>query len=297
MKLSALVLGMLIVSNVALAETPDYQTKPLRLSGPYLGQKLPGDTPVVFAPGYVSREHRDNSGFFSPDLKTFYFTRKYKNSDKWSLVSFKVTENIWHESVVMERIGRPLISPDGQTMHLGNKYMTLNGEAAEPEWSTVKSLGKDFEQFRVMRLTSSLDGLYVLDEVGPGGTGLLRYSELVDGKRQTPKPFGKEINTGQWNAHPFLAADGSYLIWDGERESGQGDGDLYISFRLPNGKWSEALNMGDSINTEASESGAYVTPDGKYLFFNRNMNHPQNYDNIDIFWVSAKIINKLRESL
>jgi len=46
------------------------------LEGPYVGQKLPGLTPKVFAPSERSTEHRDHSGFFSPDMKEFYFTRR-----------------------------------------------------------------------------------------------------------------------------------------------------------------------------------------------------------------------------
>lgn len=260
------------------------------LKGPYLGQTPPGLTPEVFAPGIVSTDNRDNSGFFTPDMKEFYFTRKTLESEEWSLVVFRNEGNRWRESVVMPRVGRPLIAPGGKVMHLGKRYMERTADG----WSDVKSHGPLFDDIRVMRLTSSHQGMFVIDEVGPGGVGLLRYSELVDGERQAPKPFGPEINTGEWNAHPFLAPDGSYLIWDGEREGAQGDGDLYISFRKPDGSWGEAINMGDAINTEASEAGAFVTSDGKYLFFNRNMSHPDNYDNIDIFWVDAQIIEELR---
>ena len=49
--------------------------------------------------------------------------------------------------------------------------------------------------------------------------------------------------------------------------------------------------MGDEINTGFSENGATVTPDGKYLFFNRNMGTP---DNTDVCWVAAKIIEDIR---
>ncbi|NJB69927.1 hypothetical protein GGR42_000389 [Saonia flava] len=51
--------------------------------------------------------------------------------------------------------------------------------------------------------------------------------------------------------------------------------------------------MGNNINTEAREAAASVTPDGKYLFFNRNMG-TDNYENVDIFWVDAQVIENLR---
>jgi hypothetical protein len=286
---------ILLLSTVMLSSTVQAQDEMPVLKGPYLGQKLPGLTPEIFAPGIVSTGQRDGSGFFSPDMKEFYFTRKSDEGNKWSLIGFKSDNNRWHQSVVRPRVGRPNISPDGKTMHLGKQYMTRNGDG----WSEIKSLGSPYEEIRIMRLMSSSKGTYVLDEGTRDGNGVLRYSSLKDGVREEPKPFGKEINTGTWNAHPFIAPDESYLIWDGERDSGFGDNDLYISFRQQNGAWGEAINMGDKINTEAPENGASVTPDGKYLFFNRNtgvgdVNRNAGVGDGDLYWVDAQIIENLK---
>jgi hypothetical protein len=38
-----------------------------------------------------------------------------------------------------------------------------------------------------------------------------------------------------------------------------------------------------------------VTPDGRYLFFNRNTGS-ENFENVDIFWVDAQLIEDLRPS-
>ena len=51
--------------------------------------------------------------------------------------------------------------------------------------------------------------------------------------------------------------------------------------------------MGESINTTNQERFPYVSPDGKYLFFTRR-NNP-NKD--DIWWVSTKIIKKLKDKI
>ena len=78
------------------------------------------------------------------------------------------------------------------------------------------------------------------------------------------------INKDIWIAHPFIAPDESYLIWDAEQEGVYG-ADIYISFRQPNGSWGEAIGMGDTINTADHEQGASLTPDGKYLLFWRGV--------------------------
>jgi len=68
---------------------------------------------------------------------------------------------------------------------------------------------------------------------------------------------------------------------------------LYISYRKSDGSWGDAINLGEKINTDAWEAAANVTSDGKYMFFNRNMGSG-DYENVDIFWVSASFIDELR---
>lgn len=103
-----------------------------------------------------------------------------------------------------------------------------------------------------------------------------------------------EINSGTWLAHPFIAPDESYIMWDGRKDGGFGSSDIYISFRQQDGAWGRAMNLGDEVNTDAWEAEARVTPDGKFLFFNRNVGS-DNYENVDIFWVDAQIIENLRD--
>ncbi len=240
------------------------------LEGPYLGQEPPGLIPEPFAPGIVSTGGWEVSGAFTPDMKEFYFIREVETDgiSRQEFVVFQNKDNRWLETVVSPRVGQPFIAPDGKTMHLGKRYK----EHTESGWSEIKGLGSPFEEIQIMRLTASSKETYVFDEVGmPDGDGIIRYSRLIDGKREHPKPFGKEINTGKFNAHPFIAPDESYMLWDGRRDSGFGHADIYISFRQQDGSWGDAINMGDKINTDAWEAGASVTPDGKYLFFNRNM--------------------------
>lgn len=252
------------------------------LKGPYVGQEPPGLTPKAFAPRPRSSMYRDGSGFFSPDMKEFYFTRRYYADKKWSLISFKLKDKQWQESVIGPRVGRPIFTPDGKTMLLGKHYM----ERTETGWSEIKSLGSIFEGYRIMRLISAANGTYYFDEATEAGP--IRYSRLIDGKYEKPKPVN--INFGDWNAHPYISPDESYLIWDDQGDNNYGGADLYISFKNKDGSWGPRINMGDKINTNASENGATVSPDGKYLFFNRYVSEK----NAGMYWVDAQIIENLR---
>lgn len=256
------------------------------LKGPYLGQKPPGLTPEPFAPGIITTDRWEYGGVFAPGMKEFYFL-KDDGDEKTNFVVFQKENNQWRESVISRRVGQPMIAPDGKTMHLGRRFK----ERTASGWSEIKKLGSPFQELKIMRLTASAKGTFVFDEVGSkDGNGVIRYSRLVHGKREAPQPFGKVVNTGKFNAHPFIAPDESYLIWDGRRASGFGHSDLYISFRQPDGSWGAAINMGDKINTDAWEAAASVTPDGKFLFFHRTVSP----GNVDMFWVDAQVINNLR---
>ena len=261
------------------------------LEGPYLGQKPPGLTPELFAPGIIATKDWEGGTAFSLDMNEFYFTRQRLDKKKVETVVLKNKDNLWHVSDILPGYG-PSFAPDGKTMHFGKRYK----ERTDTGWSEMKSLGSPFEEIRIMSLKVSNKGTYVFDEVGTDGDGVIRYSRLVDGIREEPQPFGKAINTGTWNAHPYIAPDEAYIMWDGERDSGHGGSDLYISFKEADGSWGEAINLGDKINTKVDEGGPMITPDGKYLFFSRVV-APANGDtwpNVDTYWVDAQIIEDLR---
>ena len=163
-------------------------------------------------------------------------------------------------------------------------------ERTDAGWSEVKTLGAPFKDIPIMRLSASSKGTYYFDFADHDGDGYIRYSRLIDGKREKPQKMSKAINSGKLTAHPFIAPDESYLIWDAERDGGYGGPDLYISYRAKDGSWGAAINLGDKINTEHSDAFGSVTPDGKYLFFYRAISP----GNLDIFWVDAQFIETLR---
>ncbi|TLM73905.1 PD40 domain-containing protein [Microbulbifer harenosus] len=261
------------------------------LEGPYLGQKPPGLTPELFAPGTIATRDWEGGAAFSNDMKEFYFTRQHPETKSVETVVFKSKDDRWYMSDVFPGYG-PSFAPDGKVMHFGKRYK----ERTDSGWSEMKNLGSPFEEIRIMSLKVSNKGTYVFDEVGTNGDGIIRYSRLVDGIREEPQPFGKEINTGLWNAHPYIAPDESYIMWDGEREGGYGGSDLYVSFKEADGSWGEAINLGGEINTEVDDGGPRITPDGKYLFFSRVV-APADGDrwpDVDTYWVDAQVVESLR---
>ena len=294
--ITLLIAGILSLQS---CDTKKQQTKESdipSIENPYLGQKPPGLTPMPFAPGLVSTEIYEYDGAFTPDMKAFYFIRRGEENKKSAFYEYKYndTNGKWEISEIASPwIGRPVITPDGETMHLGDRYLkrTASGwsELQELEPPTVSN-----DSMYIMRLSEAANGTYYFDTYKENDPAFpIRYSRLINGKYEEPKALPKAINTGTFLSHPFIAPDESYLLFDAEREDGFGESDIHISFKQKDGTWGNGINLGDQINTSAWEASASITPDGKYLFFSRNVGS-DDFENVDIFWVDAKVIETLR---
>lgn len=288
-----LVLISLISLNQAFAQeakTSDFSFP--RIEGPLMGQQPPGLVAEPFAPGLISKEGWEIEGVFAPGMNEFFFTTRSGKGKPITVIGFRQQNNIWEKYIEFTRTGEVAFSPDGSRMHMAKGYKDRVGHG----WSERKSLGPMFDRkdWGIMRLTASTKGTYVFDDYK--SDDVIRISTLKDGKRQSPKMMGPIVNTGEWTAHPFIAPDESYLIWDSEREGGYGDSDLYISFRQDDDSWGPAINMGDNVNSDKWDAFASVTSDGKYILFNRRIDDDSDDDNmnVDIYWVDARIIEDLR---
>lgn len=250
------------------------------LKGPYLGQKPPGLTPEFFAPGVVStQENFETEVLFLPNMKELSFTRSDldRKESKW---------------LVMEHRGNRWSRKSIEPIDI-DKYM----ERFSPSVSQMTNL-KPFKDIPIEGFAASANETYYFYTLDfKDGSGHMSYSRLMDGEYEEPKKMSKAINRGKYIAHPFIAPDESYLMWDAEKD-GESTPDLYISFRDKDGAWGEAINMGDKINTAAYEQRPKVTPDGKYFFFWRGdkkvRKDGSHYWIGNPHWVDAKIIETFR---
>lgn len=252
--------------------------QPISAEDSYFGRTPPDMEAIEFNPDFMAKEGWKLGGVHASKMNEFYLISSSEDPFRPLVISFRRENRVW-KRYDFHHTG-------SDTMYTKDKYI----ERTASGWSEIKSLGPAFENIRIMRLTASAKGTLVFDEVGTNGNGILRYSRLIDGQREDPQPFGPEINTGKWTAHPFIAPDESYLIWDSEREGGYGDSDMYISFKQEDGTWGPAINFGEDINTEYEDGGGYVTLDGKYLSFCPKCD-PPDYDRK---WVDAKVIEDLK---
>lgn len=102
------------------------------------------------------------------------------------------------------------------------------------------------------------------------GTGDIYLSEIDKTKGYYKKPAKLDDNVNSSKGYEIAAAisaDGNTLYFASDRAGGQGGIDLFLSKRLPTGKWSMPVNLGPEINTSYDEDFPSLSPDGKTLYF------------------------------
>jgi ankyrin repeat protein len=272
------------------------------MEGEYLGQEKPGLTPSMFAPNVVSTEKRELNSVFTPDGKEFYFSIQ-TGSMKWKIMVMKQENNRWSKPTVASFSGRYsdvdlFISPDGKKLFFcSNRPMEANGEPKKDfdiwvverikdDWSQPRNLGvpvnsKESEFYPSV----TKDGVLYFISLRNGTMGAMDIylSRPVNGKYEKVENVGDVINSELFEGDSFISPEEEYIIFSANRPGGYGEGDLYISFRDKNNRWTTPKNMGEKINTEYHENCPIVSPDGKFLFFTRSE---------DIYWVDAKVIRK-----
>jgi glyoxylase-like metal-dependent hydrolase (beta-lactamase superfamily II) len=269
------------------------------LQKPYLGQKPPGLTPEVFAPGIISSAKAIEFGAtFNPDGKEMYFTRRIDGGQNTIVVS-RWEKDGWtapEEAAFATGFpsNEPYITPDGRKLYFGCNRARPGADRAEYAiWVVERTAGGAWGEPRYhgpgMFVSAARNGnLYMTDVtrlVGPDRPVVVY--PWIGGRYGAPQRLGGGVNSPVVADHAFVAPDESYILFDSPvRPGGQGGyGDLYVCFKGHDGDWGEAFNLGDMINTPATNFGPMVTPDGKYIFYCTRR---------DIYWVSAKVLEELR---
>jgi hypothetical protein len=266
------------------------------LSGPYLGQTPPGNTPVVFAPGIVSTGLYTRDMAISKDGSDVYFS--VSDAVATAIFETKLINGKWSEPVVAPFSGQgyfdfePHISPDG------NKFFFLSnrppaGKEAKPGWyyqkiwmmnrtetgwsepelvsEPVASVGNEF-------FPSSTDQNVLYFSRG-NKSGQIRIFKSVfeNGTYQEPEMLKFDIPETGILFNAFISPKEDYIITCAQGiDSTNADQDYYISFKTTDGKWSKLIKFGPDINPPGDNANsAFVSPDDKYLFFSSLRKDPE----------------------
>ncbi len=302
-------------------------------TGPYLGSDLPGSEPELFTPGVVANGYQTRDVAITPDGKELYFGA-FSSRYYTILVSKKVNDG-WTKPVVMKQMEdpsymniEPAINADGSKFFfLSNRPDTSLGiEAGQQDiwvmdrkddaWGEPYNLGPpvNTDQPEFYPSITNDGTLYFTRNDADSRTAYIYRSKLIDGLYQEAEKLPEQVNCGLNHYNAFIAQDESYIIVPTVgREDGLGGTDYYISFRNNDDNWSNPINMGSKVNTpDTFEFSAYVTRDGKVLFFmsKRYSEEPEKltYEYLisehnkpesgapSIYWMDAGFIDELRET-
>ena len=166
-------------------------------------------------------------------------------------------------------------------------YVERNGSGWSEAINAGPNINSDFDEYYIS-FNNEGTMFFASNVNAPKDNGWnfdIYSSKYEKGNFQKAQVLNDSINTDSYEGDVFMAPDESYVIFCAQRSDGMGRGDLYVSFKKPDGGWTTSKNIGAPINSEKHELCPFVSHDGKYLFYTSNG---------DIYWVSMQVIHKLR---
>jgi len=259
----------------------------------YFGLKPPTDAPEIFALGIVScagDRLRECSISFWPDGLRCFFARFGDGIPDHTVFESHWTAEGWASpapSLLFPDVAcEPSLSPDGERIfyappnpHAGHGSHVLHMLEREVSgWSAPRPL------FPGLYASADLEGTlyyttfrqnkdhiaYRLPDGGGYGEEWLVQANVYDPRHE--------------DAHPCIAPDGSYLLFDSSTRPRSGACRLYVTFRMEDATWTEPVNMGPVLG-DLPAALARLSPDGRALFFSANG---------EIYWIDASVVETLR---
>ncbi len=275
------------------------------LKGAYLGQKPPGKTPEIFAPGIVSTNKPEFNAAFSLDGKELFFSVN-EPSGRETMMFMKCENNQWAPPrsapfVSPQNDCDPFFSHDGRRLYFISTRPEKNDkeskdwdiwyvERTATGWSEPRNIGPPVNSPQdeyYVSLTREGTIYFASNRAGGYGSFDIYRSRFVDGRYLKPENLGPSINTKYLEHDPLIAPDEGYILFTSvNKPGGFGSGDLYVSFRKKDGSWTEAQNLGKAFNTSSYDFCPMVSPDGRYFFFTSKG---------DIYWVSMEAVLELKK--
>ncbi|HJQ97774.1 MAG TPA: hypothetical protein VJ826_05625 [Candidatus Polarisedimenticolaceae bacterium] len=263
--------------------------------------------------GIVSTADFETHPAFTPDGKTLYFVKSTPDFTDWKIwVTERTPEGTW---------GPPKMAPFSGTYRDADPYVTADGKrlyfisdrpvdgkpkedmdiwvmerGRDGAWGPPKNLGAPINSTSTEWFPRpASNGTLYFGSDRPGGLGRtdLYRSNLVDGKYQAPENLGPTINTPAEEYEPCIAPDESFLIFmaAGYPDTA-GGGDLYISYRK-DGAWTATRNLGSVINRRGLDIGAWLSFDGKSLYWASGRKVGGRNGMGDIYRIDLDVVKKL----
>lgn len=277
----------------------------------YFDQPVPQDSAKLFAPNLISLKHRYEQNIsFSPDGKECIVVVSEKYWNSFTMLHSIKTNNIWSKfDTISFSKGYNMTLEPFYANHGNELYFTSNRLPSIDKWDTdIWKVYKINDKWNVPeRLSINInqpDKGQWFPSIADNGNIYFIQADISDEKSDiyfsinnkgiysTPIKLPDFINSEKMEWDALIAKDESYLIFTSRyRDDCYGGQDLYISFKNEKNEWMKAKHLGKEINSDMWEQSPSLSPDGKYLFFDRlDVNTWQG----DIYWIDINFIKKYR---
>ena len=195
----------------------------------------------------------------------------------------------------------PLVAHDGQTLYITRKGHpdNIGADKKDDAWVAYRQNNGDWGPLKPMDAPINNAHHNQVIAVSPDNNTLLLGNRYTSDGRAKGKgvSISYRQDDGSWSVpkdliieqfytyNPIhsihLAASRRLLLLALERNDTHGHLDLYVSFLLPNGHFSQPKNLGPTINTRYIDGTPFLAADGKTLYFS-SAGHG-GYGSTDIF--------------
>lgn len=220
--------------------------------------EFPKKTKIISMGSGINSKYPDYSPVISLDGKALYFTsrRPWKNDET-------------------EKFRDPLLNNYPEDIYIS--YRDEKGNWNEPKRLEFCEPSKNEATIAV---NSDQKRIYVYEDLVGGGD--IFFSELKTKIFQRTEQLMIEgVNTKYWETHITVTIDGLNMYFTSDRPGGFGGRDIYRIVKLPDGTWSEPMNLGPTINTPYDEDAPFIGSDNKTLYYASN--GPESIGGFDIF--------------
>lgn len=108
-----------------------------------------------------------------------------------------------------------------------------------------------------------------IDNFMTGERGNIYEAQKKGSSYGKKKKIEEGVNSDDMEASASIASDGNTMFFASNRKGGKGGLDIYMTRKLPNGKWAEPQNI-EVLNTTGYEDYPVLSPDGQTLYFCSN---------------------------
>ena len=261
-----------------------------------LFKKNAPSAPELFGEGIISTNLNERDMALSPDgAELFYTLQSPQGVFSTIMYMRKKPSGVWSSPQVAAFSGHysdmePVFSRDGKALFFVSNR-PLEGDSVKDYdiwkiarkdrgWGEAVNLGKpvNTSENEFYPSLAASGNLYFTANYPKGkGKEDIYVAKWENDHYAEPISLDSGVNSALYEFNAFVSPEEDYIIFSSYgRQDDMGRGDLYISFRSPDGRWKSAQNL-RMVNSEKLDYCPFVSFDKKIFFFTSEKSSLKSY--------------------